>query len=127
MKKILLIAAALLLVGAGCLQAAAPPVTPAPTATEIRLGEAFTLKTGESRSLQGGLRVTLEAIGDSRCPKGVQCIWAGELSPKLRVELKDASEELTLGTLTKLKADALGYRFSLVAATESEVTLIVTG
>ena len=134
MKKILLLAASFALIGAGCLAIVQPPISSSPgvsggSRTIIPLGESFTLKVGQSGDILGGLRVTLISIGDSRCKQGVQCIWAGELSPKLRIEMPNqgaASEELTLGTLTKREADALGYHFALTEAKEDQATLVVT-
>lgn len=170
MRKILILVALLMVMGAGCQQPVAEittfdqcvaagnpvmesyprqcrangktfeekvaqPPAPPPTGSDggvqtlIQLGEQFSLKKGGFRSVQGGLRVTLESIADSRCPKDVQCIWAGELAPKLLVELPDEkvpSQEVTLGTLMNKNADALGYHFALIAATETEATIVVT-
>ena len=41
----------------------------------------------------------LEVLEDSRCPTGVQCVWAGQLRLKVRVHLgaRDELHELTLG------------------------------
>lgn len=40
----------------------------------------------------------LAVLEDSRCPKGVQCVWAGRLRLKVRVHLgaRDELHELTL-------------------------------
>jgi hypothetical protein len=47
----------------------------------------FSLAIGQTAALQGGqLTVGFEEIrGDSRCPRGVMCIWQGEVSAVLRV------------------------------------------
>lgn len=41
----------------------------------------------------------LEVLEDSRCSKGVQCVWAGQLRLSVRVHLgaRDELHELTLG------------------------------
>jgi hypothetical protein len=41
----------------------------------------------------------LEVLEDSRCPSGVQCVWAGQLRLKVRFHLgaRDELLELTLG------------------------------
>jgi hypothetical protein len=41
----------------------------------------------------------LEVIEDSRCPANVQCVWAGRLRLKARIDLggKATEQELTLG------------------------------
>jgi hypothetical protein len=52
---------------------------PAPKTKQARLGHEFTLKVGEQVIIKkGGLKISLSAVAeDSRCPKGVTCIWAG--------------------------------------------------
>ncbi|MDE2596329.1 MAG: hypothetical protein KGL44_05555 [Sphingomonadales bacterium] len=48
----------------------------------------------------GGPKVTpLKLLEDSRCPQGVQCVWAGQVRIEVRVDLGSRSEtrELTLG------------------------------
>ena len=44
-----------------------------------KLGKEFSLSIGESVAIKGeNLKVTfLKVLEDSRCPKGVQCIWEG--------------------------------------------------
>ncbi|MEA2686830.1 MAG: hypothetical protein QOE93_2025 [Actinomycetota bacterium] len=66
-----------------------PPSTPAPAAPpatspgpEIRTaarGQDFLIAVGESVAIAGtGLTITyVGVLEDSRCPTGVQCIWAG--------------------------------------------------
>lgn len=47
--------------------------------------------------LNGGIFITpLEVISDSRCPVDVQCIWAGEVSLKVRLEKGTVSKEVIL-------------------------------
>lgn len=55
------------------------PTTTVPKVRTVALGEAFSVKVGESVSVTGaGLSVTFTAlVSDSRCPRGVQCIQAG--------------------------------------------------
>ncbi len=44
------------------------------------------LKIGD-RVLQNGVYITpIEVTADSRCPVGVVCVWAGEVSVKVRLE-----------------------------------------
>ena len=106
--------------------------TPTPEAKlpmNAELGEAFTLQPGQSRGIDGGIRLTLLEINDSRCPSDVQCIWAGELSAHLKLEGPEEtapSQELTLGTLRGGTAEASGFIFTLKDASESLVTLVVT-
>jgi hypothetical protein len=99
----------------------------APASTIVQFGEAVTLQMNQTRAVQGGLQVTLIGIADSRCKPDVQCIWAGELSPKLRLDLPNGtSEELTLGTMRATTADAAGYHFELKDATETSATVVIS-
>lgn len=54
--------------------------TPPPPATGT-----FTLATGQNQALAPDLVVQLDGVEDSRCPPGVQCIWAGRLSYRFSV------------------------------------------
>jgi len=51
-----------------------------PPAPQVRIGEDFTIGVGESivtiDDLSGIIHFD-SVVGDSRCPEGVQCIWAG--------------------------------------------------
>lgn len=51
-----------------------------PSQPQVGLGEEFALKAGQSASVQdGALRVRFEVVSsDSRCPRGVTCIWEGD-------------------------------------------------
>jgi len=55
-------------------------------AREYEPGQEFTLPIGEEAEIKGeDLRLEfLEVTADSRCPKNVECIWAGEAKYKLR-------------------------------------------
>jgi hypothetical protein len=105
-----------------------PQAQPAPQ-SNAELGEAFRLRAGEARAVDGGMRVTLLGIDDSRCKPGQQCIWAGELSARLKLEGPEETapgQELTLGTLRAQSGEASGFRFFLKEASETSVTLVVT-
>jgi hypothetical protein len=47
----------------------------------------LTLKVGEAAQLAGGvLTLTFDEVtGDSRCPKDVDCVWAGEATVVFKV------------------------------------------
>ena len=52
---------------------------------------------GETAELANGVRVTpLVVEEDSRCPKGVTCIWAGRLVLRATVERGEQSQEKLL-------------------------------
>jgi hypothetical protein len=51
------------------------------------LGGQFSLSIGQSATItEEGLKIKfIEVIGDSRCPQGVQCIWAGEANSLIEI------------------------------------------
>ncbi len=105
------------------------PAPGVPLPMNAELGESFTLQPGQSRGVDGGIRLTLLEINDSRCPKDVQCIWAGELSAHMKLEGPEETappQEFTLGTMRGGTATASGFTFTLKDASESLVTLVVT-
>jgi hypothetical protein len=53
----------------------------------VNLNEPFSLAPGQSASVSGeGLTVRfVSVIGDSRCPEGATCIWAGEVSCQMEI------------------------------------------
>ena len=65
--------AALLLLSISCSTSPTEPGSGASTVT-LRYGETATL---------GSIRVTFTDINDSRCPKGVACVWVGDAAARL--------------------------------------------
>ncbi|WP_136220766.1 hypothetical protein [Massilia sp. Mn16-1_5] len=53
----------------------------------------FTLARGASVLVAPGVSVTFDAVEDSRCPPGVQCVWAGRLSYRFSIRHGDAAPE----------------------------------
>ncbi|MDT9001667.1 hypothetical protein RQP53_20490 [Paucibacter sp. APW11] len=66
-----------------CLAACSSAAPEAPLA--VAVGTAFTLPVGGTAQVgQTGVRVGVEAVSaDSRCPKGAQCVWAGQASVRV--------------------------------------------
>lgn len=87
MNRLSVLVAPLLLTGC----ATTPPVEA--TAGPIRAG------IGQTVAVDGPKVTPLEVIEDSRCPKGVQCVWAGRVRISVRIDLGAGSQtrELTLG------------------------------
>jgi hypothetical protein len=58
----------------------------------VALGESFQLNVGESVQIEAeALQIGFEDVsGDSRCPKGEQCIWEGDAT--VRVWLQGLNE-----------------------------------
>ena len=90
-------------------------------------GSTTLLSTGRSMTFEDGLRATLTTIGDSRCPKDVQCIWQGELSPVLELSegALDVPATVTLGTERTRSATAGPYAVTLVDATAATATFVI--
>ena len=119
MKRTFLMLAPLAL--SGCVT----PGTPAPPPdasglTYTRLGETVAI---------GGPRVTpLRLIEDSRCPQGVQCVWAGRvrISATISTPTMKLTRELTLGepfavadgTLTLAEVRPLKPRDAVIAPSD---------
>ena len=88
---------------------------------KVRLATPFNLKQGQEVWLQGtSLRIKLVDVQDSRCPKNVTCVWAGNGAVKLDVSVSGRHKKtLTVNTskLPALPGDQtyFGYRISLVA------------
>ena len=63
---------------AACAPGAPSPETPAPAA-DVRLDQPFELRMGQRATVAGeGVTVRFDTVAsDSRCPSGVQCVWAG--------------------------------------------------
>ncbi len=108
------------------------PSQPTPTETNPSthgFGTPVTLQVNSSVTFSDGFTVTLKHINDSRCPKDVQCVWAGELGVALLVTggNVNSQKEVLLGTVTK-KTDntqAAPYSFVLHTATASSATITV--
>ena len=90
MKQMLFLIAPLTL--AGC-------VTPSTSASLPDVSGLTSARMGETVHV-GGPRVTpLKLIEDSRCPQGVQCVWAGRvrISATISTPTMKLTRELTLG------------------------------
>ena len=113
--------AAVALAASGCAHQP-PPVSTA-------FGDARTLNLGESARYDDGLGLKLEVIDDSRCGQGMVCVWAGELSPQLKLSggrFGDTPATLRLGTGRGRDRQIGGYRIELLQATPQTATLVVT-
>ena len=62
------------------------------------LGQEFTLPVGQKVVIEGEeLTIKfLEVTGDSRCPTGVECIWAGEAQCRLRFTYVGSLAEMVI-------------------------------
>jgi hypothetical protein len=83
----------------------------------VGLDREFNLRPGQGALVRiEGLRIGFDSvIEDSRCPKGVDCIWAGQ--GKIRIKLNKTNKKpasVELSTLEPGKVSYLGYQISLV-------------
>ena len=88
----------------------------------VKLNQSFTLKVGTSTSVDGeGIQVGFDSvISDSRCPKGAQCIVAGDAT--IRVWLDRTGQARETRELKTAPPDAAqtvinSYRVTLSALT----------
>ncbi|MDT0630372.1 hypothetical protein RQM47_04450 [Rubrivirga sp. S365] len=116
--------------GAGCAaaQEAAPPVQSQDARAEA---DSLRLALGE-RAEREGETVAFEAlVEDSRCPEGVQCIWAGRVQVRLTVGGEPVV--LTLPAREEGEQEAVergGVRVALVGlegGAEAPEVVLVTG
>lgn len=83
----------------------------------------LTLAPGQSVTLGevDPLRVTFQrVVGDSRCPVGVQCVWAGEAEVELRVARAGADTVVTLHGVREPRRVEYGGHVILLAGVTPE-------
>ncbi|MBI3888907.1 hypothetical protein HY311_03930 [Candidatus Nomurabacteria bacterium] len=132
-KKIILILLGLeVLAGLGFLvvnknNQTARPVTENPIKNTTEFSKEITLSPSDKITFSDGLSVVLKEINDSRCPKNVQCIWAGELAGTFDISGGKLTtlKEITLGTINNKSVTLDGYTFSLQNATVNKITILV--
>jgi hypothetical protein len=115
------------------------------SAKSVRPGREFRLRAGQSAVLKtGSLRIKFAAVeNDSRCPKNVTCVWAGNAEALLEVGARSGrGKSLKLSTSAgqqfSNEAKYGGYKVKLVglspypedgrkiAARDYTVTLLVS-
>lgn len=128
--------ACIALLAAGCHRdatpetgAAVPPAKPAPEAkpdppppsdaTDAPDNAAtptrFVLAPGQSVELAVGTTLSFErVVDDSRCPAGVQCIWAGEVRIALSLRMAGGTQAFELSTSSQPQVTQGGYRIGLL-------------
>ncbi|MCX6757693.1 MAG: hypothetical protein NTZ44_02310 [Candidatus Nomurabacteria bacterium] len=101
---------------------------PPPVSTTEKFSTEYSLKIGEHITLPDGLTVTLKKVNDSRCPKDVTCVWAGELSPVLSATggyFYDKTQEVIIGTVRNQSNTVGGYTFAIRSATDKSANIVV--
>ena len=85
---------------------------------QAQAGESFQINLGGHAELAGSpLKLSfVKVTEDSRCPKGVHCIWAGQVIAELHIEGKPALLTLPGGRdNAKAQTDSQGFRIELQA------------
>ena len=110
-------AVALLVLLASCSQSPAPGSAPEE--------KVLSLSEGQSASIANGGRVTFaNVVNESRCPKGVTCVWAGTATVRFQLVPSAGSSEIDVLTVLPggvakddvanlLPVDTLGVRLTL--------------
>lgn len=86
----------------------------------VRPGREFRLKVGRQVSVKGTkLRLRFVAVeNDSRCPKDVTCVWAGNAAVQLQLGTGRGSKTVTLNTSRSPsfvgETEYQGYKVNLV-------------
>jgi hypothetical protein len=119
--RVALLAAALCAACNGALMAAPDPQAGASAAAPE--SNELTLSHGKKLSVpKAGLTLQLMRVQDSRCPKGVACIWAGHAAVTLKVMAPgQPAATIVIGTAAPasmnlpFEATAVSHRFTLVA------------
>jgi hypothetical protein len=121
------VALGITLAASGCGRGAGSEGTDNPAqATASADGKEFSIRVGESVRIEGTQsNLSFLAVPeDSRCPSGVQCIWAGNA----RVSLKLDATQFDLNTTVEPhEAVVQGYRFQLVQVSTRPEGDTVTG
>lgn len=72
------------------------------------------LAVGEHADLGSGRTLTLQRVlNDSRCPKDVQCVWAGEVTLGFELSNAQGAQSFQLSTSTAKSASAASLDFEL--------------
>lgn len=107
----------------GMLGACAPARASVGAAGDQPAGSAKTIVVANGQSARvedTPLSITLEAIiDDSRCPEGVTCIWAGDVSARIRVDDGTHAPETATLSLNQPNGDTVhgDHRVTLTAVT----------
>jgi hypothetical protein len=56
----------------------------------------YTLQPAQRAAIGAGATLTYDSFSDSRCPPGVNCIWAGELVYRFRLATPKIAESFSL-------------------------------
>jgi len=85
--------------------------------TPLVLNKPIELRYGEiSKNADYNISIVLDSVlNDSRCPIGMECIWAGNAAVRFIYSSANSTQPFVLNTLTSFPTDTLieGYRIKL--------------
>lgn len=81
-----------------CLITLLPACSNQPDDLTADFGQEIILTPGQKVSLDDDVLAMrfVEVVNDSRCPTGVQCVWAGEVSVKVEIEYQGQTKNMVL-------------------------------
>ncbi len=92
-----------------------------PAANETAANDLFVLKPGQSKTIDTSTSLQyVRLVSDSRCPVGVQCIWAGEATIELKLKLGKEEQIFTL-TDRENKKSLMGFDIELISIDRSHM------
>ncbi|HAL74581.1 MAG TPA: hypothetical protein DCM45_05740 [Clostridiales bacterium] len=91
-----------------------------PASASAILNQAFILEPGQTAVLKDeGLSIKfVEIVSDSRCPTGVQCIWAGEVSSLVEINYQNQKKEMVLKVLGSGEGEDLFTDYKITFSVE---------
>ena len=69
------------------------------------------------------MRIRLNSIEDSRCPKDVTCIWSGELTYNLTISYKNNKDKYILSTVKNPSIKIDKYTINIDSYTDKSITI----
>lgn len=69
------------------------------------------------------MRIRLNSIEDSRCPKDATCIWSGELTYNLTISYKNNKDKYVLSTVKNPSIKIDKYTINIDSYTDDSVTI----
>lgn len=64
--------------------------------SQVNLGESITAEYAKTVEIKDAISLKVSNVEDSRCPKNVQCPWAGLVNVSLNVSDKSASKDIKI-------------------------------
>lgn len=64
--------------------------------SQVNLGESITAEYAKTVEIKDAISLKVSNVEDNRCPKNVQCPWAGMVNVSLNVSDKSASKDIKI-------------------------------